>query len=224
MIPTGLREADQSAACAGLRVRGALHPGVDDGAPEGTGTLLLLGPDEPGFWPLFAFSPEYLDGGRDPLDRWSKRVVSALATDWGGTAIFPSDGPPYAPFLAWALTSGRAWSSPVGMLVHDAAGLFISYRAAVALPARLPLPTTPDSKPCAPCPRPCETACPVGALAADQTYDVARCKAHIASEAGAPCRTAGCLVRRACPVARGFSRRPEQSAFHMRAFLGDAAP
>lgn len=223
MTPTDLCQADQTAACAGLRVRGALHPGLKDGAPDGTGTLLLLGPDEPGFWALFSLSPEYLDGRPDPLDRWSKRVVSALAKDWEGHALFPSDGPPYAPFLSWALTSGRAWSSPVGMLVHDAAGLFISYRAAIALPVRLAL-TTPDPKPCDACPQPCQTACPVGALAPGQAYDVARCKTHIASDAGRTCRTAGCLVRRACPVARDFTRRPEQSAFHMRAFLGDAAP
>lgn len=221
--PDGLREADLTAACAGLRLRGALHPADEDSAPDGTGTVLLLGPDEPGFWTLFSLSPEYLDGAPDPLDRWSKRVIAALAEDWGGTAIFPSDGPPYAPFLAWALASGHAWSSPVGMLVHDAAGLFVSYRGAIALPARLSLPA-PAAKPCGPCSRPCETACPVGALGPDQGYDVARCKAHMVTDAGQPCRTGGCLVRRACPVARGFSRRPEQSAFHMRAFLGEAAP
>lgn len=223
MTPADLREADLTAACAGLRVRGALHPGSEDGAPVGTGTLVLLGPDEPGFWPLFSFSPEYLDGRPDPLDRWSKRVISALAGDWGGKALFPSDGPPYAPFLTWALASGRAWSSPVGMLVHDAAGLFISYRAAIALPVRLALPDAVN-KPCGTCGQPCQTACPVGALTPGQAYDVARCKAHIASEAGRTCRTAGCLVRRTCPVAKDFYRRPEQSAFHMRAFLGDAAP
>jgi hypothetical protein len=220
MMPQTLQETDYRAALAGLRVRGALHPTSEDGAPEETGTLVLLGPDEPGFWPLFRISEEYLDGLPDPLDRWSKRVVSALAQDWGGTALFPSDGPPYAPFLSWALRSGRAWSSPVGMLVHDAAGLFVSYRAAVVLPARLALPD-PGPQPCASCARPCETACPVGALAPGQSYDVARCKSHMISPEGQTCRTHGCLVRRACPVAVDFTRRPEQSAFHMRAFLGN---
>ncbi|MGP6088496.1 ferredoxin [Antarctobacter jejuensis] len=223
MTPDSLDQADTQAACAGLRLRGALHPGSEDGAPEGTGTLLLLGPDEPGFWPLFTCSPEYTDGAPNPLDRWSKRVVTALAEEWGGEALFPSDGPPYAPFLRWALNSGQAWSSPLGMLVQAQAGLFISYRAAVALPLRLDLPA-PATRPCDTCARPCETACPVGALAPDQAYDVARCKAHIASPAGATCRIDGCLARRACPVAVEFSRRPEQSAFHMRAFLGADAP
>ncbi|WP_420327497.1 ferredoxin [Mameliella sp.] len=223
MTPRDLQDADLAAARAGLRLRGALHPDTDDGAPEGTSTLLLLGPDEPHFWPLFTAAPEYLDGAPDPLDRWSKRVLSALAEAWGGTAIFPSDGPPYAPFLAWALGTGRAWTSPVGMLVHDAAGLFISYRGAIALPVRLPL-TQTGTQPCDHCPRPCETACPVGALGPGQAYDVARCKAHMLTPEGTTCRTEGCLVRRACPVSDGFSRRTAQSAFHMRAFLGADAP
>jgi epoxyqueuosine reductase len=220
MTPKTLPEADRSAAMAGLRIRGALHPTKDDDAPPGTGTLVLLGPDEPRFWPLFSVSEEYLDGARDPLDRWSKRVIGALATEWNGAALFPSDGPPYAPFLSWALRSGQAWSSPVGMLVHDAAGLFISYRGAVALPDRLDLADT-AALPCTPCARPCETACPVGALAPGQDYDVARCKTHMQSSEGEACRSGGCLVRRACPVAVDFMRRPEQSAFHMRAFLGN---
>lgn len=223
MSAGALDEIDETARAAGLRVRGALHPGPDDGAPEGTGTLVLIGPDEPRFWPLFTASPEYLDGTADPMDRWSRRVIGALAQDWGGSAVFPSDGPPYPPFLNWALASGRAWSSPVGMLVQDAAGLFVSYRGAMALPDRLDLPP-PSTRPCAPCSRPCESACPVGALAPGQAYDVARCKTHLRQPEGAECRLSGCLVRRACPVAADFARLPEQSAFHMAAFLGDAAP
>jgi len=223
MMPDSLRTADSDAALSGLRLRGALHPGSDEGAPEGTGTLLLLGPDEPRFWPLFSESPEYLDRRPDPLDRWSRRVICKMAEEWEGTAFFPSDGPPYAPFLSWALRSGGAWSSPVGMLVHEAAGLFISYRGAVALPAKLELPAA-GTQPCTSCHRPCETACPVGALAAGQAYDVATCKAHMRSPEGAECRTGGCLVRRACPVAVDFARVPDQSAFHMRAFLGDTMP
>ena len=34
-----------------LAVFGALHPGAEDGAPGGTGTIVLIGPSEPGFWP-----------------------------------------------------------------------------------------------------------------------------------------------------------------------------
>ena len=217
MTPAQLASAAQQ---AGLTLRGAFHPSKQDGAPEGTQTLVLLGPDEPAFWGIFTSSREYLDAAPHPLDRWSKRVATGLAETIGGTAIFPYDGPPYPPFLRWAERSGACWSSPVGLLVHEAAGLFISYRAALALPERLEL-EEPSAAPCTECEaRPCETACPVSALAPDQPYDVEACKAHMRSAGGADCR-AGCLVRRACPVSRRFGRLSEQSAFHMRAFLGE---
>lgn len=207
-----------AAKAQGLALRGGLHPGAEDAAPEGCQTLVLLGPDEPHFWAHFTASPEYQDKASDPLDRWSKRVVGALAQDWQGEAIFPSDGPPYPPFLRWAAGSQQCWASPVGPLVHSQAGLFISYRGVLALPQKLDLPA-PSMSPCLTCDRPCETACPVGALAPDKFYDVPTCKAHLRSEAGQECRTNGCLTRRACPVAIDFQRLPEQSAFHTAAFL-----
>ncbi len=214
-----LSELDGAARKTGLAIRGAFHPEPGDAAPDGTGTLVLLGPDEPSFWPVFAASPEYQDGLAHPLDRWSKRVMASLAALLDGTAIFPYDGPPYAPFLRWAERSGASWSSPVGLLVHDAAGLFISFRAALAIPERLAVPL-PTANPCPSCDaQPCRTACPVGALAPGKAYDVPTCVAHLNGSEGVDCRQ-GCLVRRACPVSQRFGRLPEQSAFHMRAFLG----
>ncbi|MFA8386398.1 MAG: ferredoxin [Pelagibaca sp.] len=215
-----LADLDRSARSVGLALRGAFHPGPEDGAPEGTSTLVLLGPDEPHFWEVFTASPEYRDGQRHPLDRWSKRVTASIATPLNAKTIFPYDGPPYAPFLRWADRSGESWSSPVGLLVHKEAGLFISFRAALALPQQLDLPP-PAHSPCPSCDtRPCETACPVGALAPGRDYDVPACVAHIRSPEGAACRK-GCLVRRACPVSARFGRQEAQSAFHMRAFLGE---
>lgn len=193
-----------------LALFGALH--------DGPGTVLLLGPDEPGFWAHFTAQPEYADGLPDPLDRWSKRVITALAKAWGGTAIFPSDGPPYPAFQDWALRSGQAFASPVGMLVHARAGLMVSYRGAIRLPGHRALPA-PAPNPCDNCAaKPCRSACPVDALSPDG-YGVSACRAHIAAPAGADCLSQGCLARRACPVSQNYGRLPEQSAFHMKAFL-----
>ena len=124
--------------------------------------------------------------------------------------------------LQWAVDSGRCWPSPVGLLVHDEAGLFLSFRGALALPDRLDL-AAPPTRPCDTCAAPCTTACPVSALAERQAYDVSRCQAHVASPEGAACRQ-GCLVRRACPVAKDFQRRTEQSTFHMSAFMRHYRP
>lgn len=200
-----------------LDVFGAFHPGPSDAAPAGCATLVLLGPDEPGFWPRVSAAPEFGDGAPDPLDRWSERVIGALADELGATALFPFGGPPFQPFIRWAQRSGRAWPSPVSLLVHDVAGLFVSYRGALALPQRLALPP-PSPRPCDTCAgQPCRSACPAGALT-DHGYDLNACHAFLDSPAGQDCMARGCAVRRACPVSETYGRMPAQSAFHMAAF------
>lgn len=212
-----LAEIDRVLAPHHLSVFGGFHPGAKDGTPEGCETLLMLGPREPGFWAHVTAEAEFHDGQPDPLDRWSRRVIGRIACDLGGKALFPFGGPPYRPFIAWALRTGRTWPSPVGLLVHDQAGLMVSFRGALALRDKVGLPPTPPAPPCTTCARPCTTACPVGALRAD-AYDVAACHAHLATEAGRDCRDQGCRARRACPISQGYGRRAEQSAFHMRSF------
>lgn len=193
--------------------------GALDLAPDevpGHASLVLLGPAGPGFWPHVTASPEFADGAPDPLDRWSRRVIGALAHDLGARALFPFDGPPWHPFTGWARRSGRAWPSPVGLLVHDTQGLMLSYRGALALPHRLDLPPAAP-RPCDTCAdQPCRTACPVGALSSGG-YDVPACKDDL-DRPGNDCMARGCAVRRACPVSDGAGRSAAQSAFHMGYF------
>ncbi len=208
----------ERAARAHLELFGGFHPGPEHGLPEDIGTLLLLGPGEPGFWAHVGAEPEFNDGARDAMDRWSARVIGALAEELGGRAFFPFGGPPWHPFIAWARASGHAWASEVGILVHDRAGLMVSYRGALGLAGRLALPPA-GTRPCDSCAgKPCRRACPVAALV-PEGYDVPACKAHISVPAGRDCMDAGCLVRRACPVSQGYGRDPAQSAYHMGYFL-----
>ena len=204
-----------AAEAEGLSLAGAFHPGPEDAAPRGTGTLALLAPG-PAFWDVLQASPEGQDGAPDPVDRWSLRVVTGLADILGATPLFPFGGPPYQPFIRWAQKSGRIHKSPVTLLVHDVQGLMISFRGALALADRIDLPPPPLS-PCLICPAPCETACPVDALSEDG-YDTARCHAFLDSPEGADCLTQGCRARRACPVSQSFPRAPAQSAHHMAHF------
>lgn len=192
---------------------GALH--------DGGRTIALIGADA-GFWQVFTHSPEGRDDAPDPIDRWSTRVIPELAARAGADSYaFPFGGPPFAPFIAWAKASGEAFDSPTGMLVHRRAGLMISYRGALIWDQKLPLDTSINGSPCDGCHRPCETACPVGALSPDHFYDVPRCKSYLDTPQGDECMS-GCLVRRACPVSQTFSRPTAQSAHHMRYFTGNA--
>jgi epoxyqueuosine reductase len=212
-----LQAIDAAAAADGLTVLGAFHPEEADPLPDLCGTLVLLGPREPEFWDVFRTSVEFGDGCADPLNRWSVRVIGALADRFGAQSLHPFGGPPHLPFIAWAQRTRQAWTSPVELLVHETAGLFVSYRGALALVEKLELPS-PGRRPCDRCAQPCLAACPVGALGTGG-YDVASCHAFLDTVRGQDCLGSGCAVRRACPVGRG--RRPHaQSAFHMAAFHG----
>ncbi len=198
----------------GLTVLGGLHP---DSGPYRT--ILLLGPSEH-FWRVFQASPEAQDGRPDPIDRWSKRVVGARAQ--GATALFPFGGPPYQPFMDWALQSGRCYASPVQLLVHAQAGLFGSFRGALAYRDHRDIPPALPN-PCDNCAeKPCLTACPADALN-NSHYDVAACHVFLDSEDGGNCMARGCAVRRSCPVGDHL-RAEAQSAFHMSYFHRKAAP
>jgi len=197
----------------------ALHPAPDDpDLPSNTGTLLMLGPDEPAFWPAVTASPEWRDGAPDPMDRWSLRVIGDWAAELGVLPLFPFGGPPFRPFVRWALASGWVHSSPVRLLVHAEAGLWLSFRGALALPERIDLPAPPAS----PCPvcldRPCLTACPVSALGAGG-YDVPACRSFLRAEGRGTCMKRGCEVRKACPAGRDHGRVSAHSAWHMGHFI-----
>ncbi|MCB2136798.1 MAG: ferredoxin [Rhodobacteraceae bacterium] len=216
--PTTITAIDRLAGRHRLAIFGGFHPGADDNCPDGTGTLLLIGPSEPGFWAHVTAQPEWRDGAPDPIDRWSKRTLGEIAGVIGGRALFPSDGPRYWPFFQWALRTRRAWQSPVTLLVHDQAGLMVSFRGAITLPDKIVLPEGSADSPCASCPgQPCLSACPPRALTG-KGYDLPDCHAFLDRPEGAGCLSSGCAVRRACPLSRGYGRLPEQSAYHMGKF------
>lgn len=185
--------------------------------PESNSTIVLIGADAT-FWGIFTTSPEYQNNVPNLVDTWSKRIITRLAD--GRPTVYPSDGLPYAPFIQWALGSDQFFQSPVGMMVHQKAGLMISIRGAIKLTQPYAAPTLSALSPCATCvERPCLTACPVGALGQDTAYDVPACKGYLNSAEGTDCMTQGCAVRRACPVSQRFDRPAAQSAYHMSVFV-----
>lgn len=212
-------DLSQQAEDRHLKVLGGFHPDDDPHLPANCRTLLLLGPNEPQFWPAVQASPEWKDGKSDPIDRWSTRVIGEWASGLKATPLFPFGGPPFLPFFSWATKTGRIHPSPIMLLVHDTAGLFVSFRGALALSEYLEIPPPPPN-PCLTCSeKPCKTACPVDAFDGN-SYDTVACKGYLGDEQGAGCMTKGCVARRSCPVSVTYPRLHEQSAYHMREFKG----
>src|SRR5207302_1380178 len=130
---------------SGMALRGGFHPGPEDGVPPlGDGskaaTLILIGTIGAGWWPAFAASPEARDGAADPLDRWTRRWLTALAEDCAALPLFPFGHAPYLPFQRWAQRAEPVAPSPVGILIHPDYGLWHAYRGALAFADRLVLP------------------------------------------------------------------------------------
>lgn len=206
---------------AGYTPRGGFHARPEDGVPDvDTGrpalTLLLVGNAGPAMWDRFARERE---PKTDLLDDWSREKLGEVARGLGAKALFPFTKP-HLPFQRWAQRAEACHASPLGIFIHPDYGLWHGYRGALALAEKLDLPPhDARSSPCDTCPdRPCLQACPVGAFTG-AAYDVAACARHIASPAGSDCMSRGCRARRACPIGRGYTYRPEQAEFHMTAFL-----
>ena len=209
-----LADIEALAAPHQLMILGGFACDGDETLPNGTRSLIMLGPAEPGYWPHIKAQPEW--GGPDPVDRWSRRVIGGMACDLGGKAIFPFGGPPYHPFYKWALRTGRVWDSPVRLLVQAEQGLMVSFRGALALKEQIDLPA-PVPRPCDSCTQPCLSACPAGVLGVGG-YDVPGCHAFLDQPSGQDCMNFGCGVRRACPLSQAYARLPEHSAYHMGIF------
>ena len=203
----------------GLEIHGALHPRRTPVTGLDGGTLILLG-TAGAFWPVFIASAEGRDSDPDPVDRWSSRVIGALAQKFSATAHFPFTGPPYAPFINWALASGRAFTSPSQMMVHDQVGLMISFRGALHFDTEFDIPAPRlDRSPCESCSeKTCLSACPVGAFVDGGPYHQVACHSYLDSSAGTVCMDRGCQARRACPLSCGANRDFSQSLHYMRYF------
>ena len=165
-------------------------------------------------WPAFAASAEARDGVDHPLDRWSRRVIDALARDLGAVALYPFGGPPHWPFQQWARRAEPVHPSPIGILIHPAYGLWHSYRGALGFAEALDVPPLEASpSPCDSCRgRWCLSGCPVGAFSAEG-YDVAACAAPSQEPRGrrlhdAAAASPGGPARSGPSTPTGPSRRP----------------
>ncbi len=167
-------------------------------------------------WEAFRKSAEYSDTKPDAMDRWTQRVVGAVAKVQGATAIYPF-GNTLWPFQRYAKSATGMQSSPLGLLIHPEFGLWQAYRSVLIFNDSLGL-SIPQAlnHPCDTCfEKPCLSACPVEAFSVDD-FAVEQCRTHLASGDQPACMSLGCRARAACPV--GIPYVDEQIRFHMRSF------
>lgn len=225
MKPARATRLSKALARAGFIALGGFHPVRQDGVPEvcagePTRTLLLIGSIGPLFFRAFSASIEAADGGPDPLDRYTARLLREMAGEFGFTPVFPFDGPPWHPFQQWAMKAGGFSRSPMGVLAHKTYGPWAGFRAAFLSAEHFgTFEANGTAGPCETClDKPCLAACPVEAISLERGYDVPRCRDHLRGNPGAGC-FAGCLARRACPFGQDFAQGEDQAGYHMRAFV-----
>ena len=222
-----LADIGAALSASGLIPRGAIFfdgadaPRLASGAPAAA--VVLIGHGGGVFFSRFGAWLADHPGVADPLDRWSKAVISLVAEALGGEAVFPSD-PPYLPFQRWAMAAEGLKASPLGILMHPEFGLWHGYRGAIlfgeggfeAADCGPPVSAVHACDSCVA--KPCLSACPVSAFSS-AGFDVAACRAHLATETGQTgCMTSGCKARAACPVGAEYRYGAAQIRFHMAAF------
>ena len=226
----------EAALCQlGLRSRGWVIPEIEDAPRLANSTaasaICLVGYAGGECWPIFENWHKANPAVLDPLDTWSKSVITPVARQVGGEVVFPSDKP-WHPFQQWSMAAEGLKPSPLGMLIHPEFGLWHGYRGAIvfgdeALARLMPREdqiagagsTKADIHPCDNClGKPCLTACPVEAFSRDG-FAVSACRSYLKTSAGAQgCMISGCMARDACPVGRTYRYGSAQIQFHMAAY------
>ncbi|MEM9333021.1 MAG: hypothetical protein AAGA53_16990 [Pseudomonadota bacterium] len=191
-------------------------------------SALVVGNLGAAMWSVFAKSPEFADGMIDPMNRWTKRVVTGTATDLNCDLYFPFDRP-FWPFQRIAQTAMGIKPSPLGLLMHPQYGLWHALRALIVLDDEDGFSSFLkglggfDDKlihPCDECPeKPCLNACPVEAFNGE-TLDIVPCFSHLESNEVPDCMVMGCRSRDACPVGVEHRYLDAQVQFHMRSYSG----
>lgn len=211
----------------GLNLSGVLSgPGYDERVPPGwtrcellpqARAVLVLASGGRALWSAFCSAPE-AGLSRDPLDRYTRRLVEEAAARLPGAsrAVFSFEAREgrFADFVALARAAGLGSPSRLGLLLHPRYGPWMSIRAALLTEVELPeTPADPGFDPCTGCPAPCAAACPASAPTPGG-FDLAACTATRSSERDCALR---CAARRGCRVGPEHAYAPEAEAFHFRA-------
>ena len=189
---------------------------------------LLVGNVGADMWHVFRRSPEFSDGMRDPMNRWTKRVLDAVSLKLGCSVVYPFDDP-YWPFQRLARKAVGIQNSPLGVLIHPEYGLWHAFRGLLIFKENHQLVNQIKAliesaevlnHPCDSCEdQPCLSTCPVGAFT-DEGLDVNSCFSFLDGSSGSECMLTGCQARRACPIGTDYRQDSAQLQFHMKSYRG----
>ncbi len=208
----------------GLFIIGVLNPDKCQDPPVPTmstgdtpAALILIANAGPIFWDRF--QAERQDEA-DPMDAWTRRILTPIAAAFNMDPLFPFDGPPFLPFHSWGYAAGAFHPSPNIPAIHPVFGSWFGLRGAFLSPHPHPHSYgAPAENPCDSCTTgSCFETC-LGSALTHEGYDIKSCLAHIAGDDKGLCLSYGCRARRACPIGQDYIYSPEQAEFHMRGFL-----
>jgi hypothetical protein len=207
-------------ADVGIGLRGVAAVDGESDVLPGARSAVVFASGGRGLWEAFhaaaARDPGRFAAVPDPLDTFIAEAVAAAdpAPGPGRRWVLSAIGAtPFVDFRPLGRAAGLGWPSRLGLLLHPVVGPWIALRAAVFTTDALP-PTgaLAGDGPCAGCPAPCVTACPVGAVRLDGAVQWDACRRHLGPPTlGCP---SGCGARRACVVGPAFAYSVEQHAYH----------
>lgn len=165
--------------------------------------LVLLGNGGRRFWDELG---EAQLGGSHPIDTYSLRLTDEFirqisAADDNSLIVYPQSDM-MVPLQQLGQLAGWGTPSPIGNSISPEYGLWFAFRAAFLTSVELsPTKNEQRPSPCLTCvDKPCQTACPAGAVQeTSATFKLHNCITH-RLEDGSSC-AATCLARVACPVA-----------------------
>ena len=184
---------------------------------SGFGTLVMLAQAGP---LLFDSEVESQLARSDPFDEVVESLVASWFEEYAPDAkwalVYP--GPIPLPLGQLAQRAGWGSPSPLGLTINPTYGLWLAHRCVFVTDIEWDHQGEVGAHPCDSCVgRPCEAACPAGAVSIEIGFDVKVCATHRAPE-GSECEFS-CHSRNACPVGAEHRYGPVQMKHHYESGL-----
>ena len=175
-------------------------------------TVILFAHGGPNVWSAMKASGT---GGNDPMDTYSSQVATEYARKFlnGESKLLYPFGETFD-LRRLGKLAGWCFPSPLGIDIHPTYGLWFAYRALLVVEQRLePSEREEFDSPCEQClDRPCQSACPAGAVGDIDAFNLTNCVTFRRQEQS-PCNYR-CLARLSCPVGSEYRYSKEQLNYH----------